>query len=406
MTRWVTFTAAPHRMMMFGGTLQLALTLLYWGAELAARQFGAASLPGTLLPSSWLHGYLMLYGLFPYFIFGFLMTTYPRWMNGPLVERPRYVASFLGMAAGSLLVYAGLFTHTALLGAGALLHAGGWTLGLLELYRVFRAAPAREKTHERYLNVYLLLGGLGMATFGLGVLLDRPQWIAHALTVGLWGFVLPLMLTVAHRMLPFFSSTVLKPYRIFTPDWVLAALPLLLAGHVACELAGLPQWRFIFDLPLAGLGIALSYRWGLWRSFAVRLLVILHLAFAWFGIGMSLYALDSLLQLGAAGFSLGRAPLHALGIGLIASMTVAMASRVSYGHSGRPLVADTLVWLSGWALHLAALLRVLGELAPGSAPLGLPLTLWAALIWLAGLLPWVARFAPIYLRPRIDGKPG
>lgn len=406
MSFWNTFTAAPHRMMMFAGTLQLVLTLLFWTLELGTRHLGVPAPLGLVLPGSWLHGYLMLYGLFPYFIFGFLMTTYPRWMNGPLVERRRYVASFLAMVAGSALVYLGMFTHTALLGTGALVHAGGWSIGILELYRVFRAAPGREKTHERFLNLYLLLGGLGMVAFGLGVLLDRPAWIAHALTIGLWGFVLPLMITVAHRMLPFFSSTVLKPYRLFNPHWMLAAMPLLIAGHVLLDGLGRPEWRFVFDAPLAGIGVALSYRWGLRRSLEVRLLAILHMAFAWFGIGMAMYALDSLLLLTHAGIALGRAPLHALGVGLIAGMTIAMASRVTLGHSGRPLVAGTLVWLCCWTLHLAALLRIFGELALDTTPLGLPLNLWAALVWLTGIVPWAVRFAPIYLRPRVDGRPG
>lgn len=406
MSIWATFTAAPHRMMMFAGTVQLVLALVYWALELASRHLGVPVQPDTVLPGSWLHGYLMLYSLFPYFIFGFLMTTYPRWMNGPLVERSRYVASFLIMMAGTLLVYAGMFSHTALLGAGALVQACGWLVGILELYRVSRAAPGKEKTHERFLNVYLLLGGLGMAAYGLGVLLERPVMLSTALTIGLWGFVLPLMITVAHRMLPFFSSTVLKPYQVFNPSWMLGALPLLIAGHVLCDWLSLPQWRFVFDAPLAGIGVYLTYRWGFRRSFEVRLLAILHIAFAWFGIGMALYAADSLLLLAGADITLGRAPLHALGIGLIAGMTLAMASRVSLGHSGRPLVADTLVWLSCWGLHLAALLRLSGELPLGDTLPGLPLNLLAALVWLASVTAWAARFAPIYLRPRIDGKSG
>jgi uncharacterized protein involved in response to NO len=403
---WNTFTAAPHRMMMFGGTLQLAVSLLYWTAALSARYTGLDLPMETMLPGKWAHGYLMLYGLFPFFIFGFLMTTYPRWMNGPLVERPRYIAAFLCMAAGSALAYAGLFTHAALVGMGVLLHAAGWGIGLSELYRVFRAAGNPMKTHERYLNVYLLLGGLGMLCFAAGVLLGAPLALRIALTLGLWGFVLPVMLTVAHRMLPFFSSNVIQPYVMYSPPWVLPAIPALIVGHVLCEYLNLPQWSFLFDLPLAAIGFLLSWRWQLHKSFQARLLAILHVAFLWFGIGMALYALDSLLLLGDAGISLGRAPLHALGIGLIATMTLAMASRVSLGHSGRPLVAGTLVWLCGWGLHFSALLRVFGELPIAAEFLGLPLTLWAALVWLASVLPWAAQFAPIYLRPRVDGRPG
>lgn len=406
MTHWNTFTAAPHRMMMFGGTLQLVLTLLYWTATLAARHAGLDLRSETVLQGSWAHGYLMLYGLFPYFIFGFLMTTYPRWMNGPLVKRPRYIAAFLCMAGGSVLVYAGLFTHAAPLGLGVLLHAGGWGIGLSELYRVFRAAGNPMKTHERYLNVYLLLGGLGMLSFAAGVLLHAPLAIRVALTLGLWGFVLPVMLTVAHRMLPFFSSNVIQPYRIYSPPWLLPAIPALIAGHVLCEYAELWQWRFLFDLPLAGIGFLLSWRWQLRKSFQARLLAILHVAFLWFGIGMTLYALDSLLLLSSAGVTLGRAPLHALGIGLIAGMTLAMASRVSLGHSGRTLVAGPLVWWCGWGLHFSTLLRVFAELPFADEFLGLPVTLWAALIWLASVVPWAAAFGPVYLRPRVDGHSG
>ena len=405
MSHWNTFTAAPHRMMMFGGALQLVLALLYWTAILAARAAGAQLPLETVFPGNWAHGWLMLYGLFPYFIFGFLMTTYPRWMNGPLVERPRYIAAFLCMAAGSLLVYVGLFTQDMLVGLGALLHACGWGIGLSELYRVFRTATNPMKTHERFLNVYLLIGGLGMLSFAAGVLLRLPAAVQTALTLGLWGFLLPVMITVAHRMLPFFSSNVIKPYTIYSPDWVLPALPTLIAGHVLVDFLALSQWRFLFDLPLAGIAFYLSWRWGFARSFQARLLAVLHVAFLWFGIGMTLYALDSLMIFANAG-ALGRAPLHALGIGLIAGMTIAMASRVTLGHSGRPLVADTLVWLVGWGLHLTALVRILGELSATYELLFLPTNLWAALLWLASVIPWALRFAPMYLLPRIDGRPG
>jgi uncharacterized protein involved in response to NO len=406
MSHWNTFTAAPHRMMMFGGTLQLVLTLLYWTATLAARNAGFDLPLEAVIPGSWAHGYLMLYGLFPFFVFGFLMTTYPRWMNGPLVERPRYIAAFLCMISGSFLVYVGLFSHSTVIGLGALLHACGWGIGLSELYRVFRTATNPTKTHERFLNAYLLLGGLGMLSFAAGMLLQLPAAVQTALTLGLWGFLLPVMITVAHRMLPFFSSNVIKPYSIYSPDWVLPALPILITGHVLSDVLGLSQWRFLFDLPLAGIAFHLSWRWGFVRSFQARLLAVLHVAFLWFGIGMALYGLESLMILGGAGFALGRAPLHALGIGLIATMTIAMGSRVTLGHSGRPLVADTLVWLVGWGLHFTALVRIAGELSPTHELLSLPINLWAALLWLASVIPWALRFGPMYLLPRIDGRPG
>ena len=98
---WRVFSAAPHRMMFFAGAVQAALIMLLWLAELAGRAGWWAPLP-TVIPSTWVHAFLMLYGLFPFFIFGFLLTVYPRWMGGPTVPASRYVAAFGFLAAGMI----------------------------------------------------------------------------------------------------------------------------------------------------------------------------------------------------------------------------------------------------------------------------------------------------------------
>jgi len=99
---------------------------------------------------------------------------------------------------------------------------------------------------------------------------------------------------------------------------------------------------------------------------------------------------------------IGKAPLHALTIGVFGSLLVAMVTRVSQGHSGRPLVLVPVALFAFVCLQLVALTRVLAELMP---------TPWsgfqaAALGWLVAFLPWVLRYAWIYLRPRADGRPG
>ena len=79
---WNSFTAAPHRVMFFGGALQAIAVMLWWLCELVTR-FGIVGHPASwpIVPSA-AHAYLMIYGLFPFFMFGFLMTVFPRWMNG------------------------------------------------------------------------------------------------------------------------------------------------------------------------------------------------------------------------------------------------------------------------------------------------------------------------------------
>ena len=135
----------------------------------------------------------------------------------------------------------------------------------------------------------------------------------------------------------------------------------------------------------------------------MRLLAMLHIAFLWLGIAMTLYALQSLIVLATGADVLGRAPPHALGIGFFTGMIVAMASRVTLGHSGRTLHADRLTWLTLIGINVSALLRIAGELLPAA---GAWLNLLAGVVWLVALTAWAGHYVPIYLRPRLDGKPG
>jgi uncharacterized protein involved in response to NO len=128
-----------------------------------------------------------------------------------------------------------------------------------------------------------------------------------------------------------------------------------------------------------------------------------HIAFLGLGVAMTLYAAHSLLWLATGADLLGRAPLHALGIGFLAGMVVAMGSRVTLGHSGRALAADTLTWVALLGLSATALIRMVAELVPASAGW---LNLAAALVWLLCVVPWVLQYAPLYWRSRADGQPG
>ena len=395
-----TLTTAPHRLMFFGGTIQFLLALLLWGVELGGRHGLPWSPLPFALPPSVAHGALMLYGLFPFFIFGFLMTTFPRWMRGEEIGKRRYVPAFLLLALGNGLLYAGMFIGAAVAAAGVAGMLLGWGLGWLALLEVFRNVETDDKGYERWLLTALALGWLGLALF-LGGLLGGSWWLYDlSLDAGLWLYLLPVLIVVSHRMLPFFSVCALPDYQEHRPRWTLPLMALCVTGHLAAEQSGLPQWSFLFDLPLGLAALYHSWLWGLRRAQAVGLLGVLHIAFLWLGIGLTLYGLNALGWLLGYGDTLGRGPLHALAIGFVGSMVVAMITRVSRGHSGRELRMDRLAWSAFIALQAAAVLRVAGEL-PGLADLNLI----AALAWLLFAGPWALRYALIYLRPRIDGKP-
>jgi uncharacterized protein involved in response to NO len=347
----------------------------------------------------------MLYGLIPFFIFGFLMTTYPRWMNGPLVPRGHYLAAFAALAGGVLLVYAAAWLgRTALLG-GALLVTGGFAIGCLALWRVYRLAPAEDKHYERHINAALAAALLGQGCY-VAWLLVGGTWLGVSLGVGLWLFLVPLLVTVGHRMIPFFSVNALEDYRVVHPPWSIPLVWVAAAGHLACDLLGYGGWRWLPDTLLFAVALHLTLSWRLSASLGVHLLAVLHIAFAGLAFGMALFLVQDLGLLFTGQAWLGRAPLHALGIGFVAALALGMATRVTLGHSGRALLMDRYSWHCFLGIEMAMGLRVVAELPWHASGVVNGLSLLAAVAWLLAVTAWVWRYAPMVLRPRVDGQPG
>ena len=100
--------------------------------------------------------------------------------------------------------------------------------------------------------------------------------------------------------------------------------------------------------------------------------------------------------------TVARAPVHALTVGFFGSLLVAMVTRVTQGHSGRPLEMGSIPWLCFCLLQGVAVLRIAAEVLPDTQG-------WLALAavgWVIAFAPWVARSAWIYLTPRADGQVG
>jgi uncharacterized protein involved in response to NO len=130
------------------------------------------------------------------------------------------------------------------------------------------------------------------------------------------------------------------------------------------------------------------------------LLRVLYVGFAWLPIAFALYAGQSLWFAATGGFELGRGPAHALFIGYFGSLLVAMVTRVTQGHSGRPLVLGPVAAFAFVVVQLVAVIRIVAELVPDSL-------LWQALAgigWIVAFLPWVLRSTWIYVTPRADGR--
>jgi uncharacterized protein involved in response to NO len=395
--------AAPHRLLFFVGAANVLLAMAWWAAWLVDARWHVFGLAQPSLPAGWLHAFVMQYQLLPAFFFGFLLTVFPRWMNLPAPTRWHYVPVGAGLFGGQLLTLVGALGFAPALTVGIGFTLAGWVacFGLLA-YLVW--LDAARTWHAVSCLAALGLGLIGLVLFALYPLTGEARLAFAAIKIGTFGLLLPVYVTVAHRMFPFFAANAVPGHAGWKPLPWLAAFWVGLLAHLGLELVHGYAWLWIADAPL--LGLALAWLWRNWpraRGTPVPpLLRVLFVGYAWLPVALALFLAQSLRFALDGAFTLGRAPAHALFVGFFGSLLVAMVTRVTQGHSGRPLELGRIPAVAFIALQFVAVLRIAAELLPDS----LAWQAFAALGWLLAFAPWVVRSLSIYATPRIDGKPG
>jgi uncharacterized protein involved in response to NO len=370
----------------------------------------------TLSPSV-THAAVMTFGFMPLFFAGFLFTAGPKWLglSGPPARQMVWPLLLQLVGWVAWLAGAQVASHLALAGASMAVVGLVWMYG--RFWQLVWASPAADKLHAQAVGWAGVAGVVSLLALVVATALDRIDLALAFAQTGLWGFVVVTFVAVLHRMLPFFTSSALPFIDAWRPFWVfwfllgvvgmeLAAvwIPLWTTGP-AFEGAKSPRvWMLVLGLGELAAGSVVAWLavvWGLVQSLKIRLLAMLHLGFLWLSLALILSGASQLLGLRAGVPVLGLGALHALTMGFLGSLMLAMVTRVSCGHSGRTLVADNLVWTLFWALQVAVLLRIASAL-PTMPGWGLAL---AACLWTLLMSAWGLRLMNWYGRPRADGRP-
>jgi uncharacterized protein involved in response to NO len=404
-TRWRVTTAAPHRLAFLCGLANLLAASLWWGLHLLARYTGLPLFALDLAVAPiWAHSFLMLLTVFPAFFLGFLFTTYPRWMNGPLVPRWAYVSAPLLLTASTACWLVGAHVGLAPQLVAVALATSGLVAALAALLLVLIDAE-KVVAHAVVTSAAFAIGIVCTAGFGYGIWTGSDFVLHFAVRAALWGFLLPVFFAVCHRMIPFFSQGVAIGYVPWRPTWILVAVVGLAWLRLLLGTAGALDALVLVDASLFVLTALCAVRWTSLRAGGNPLLWTLYAGYAWLPLAMLLQTARDGAFVATGEWALGRAPIHALGMGFFGSMLIAMVTRVTMGHSGRPLLMDRIAFACFLAVQAAAIARVLSEVA--AAPAAIQWLLLGSIVaWLAAFGLWGARNARIYLTPRIDGRPG
>jgi uncharacterized protein involved in response to NO len=325
-------------------------------------------------------------------------------MNGPLVTRTEYVTTAGSFVAGTLAWLVGTVAGPAWLLAGCALTGLALAVALYALFRVLISAP-QAVSHGVVVLVALCVQLVALAGFTYGVAQSNDFALHFAVRAALWGGLLPVFFAVCHRMVPFFSQGVVPGYVPWRPTWVLVAVVTLAYVRLLLGTAGLLGLLPWADAALFALTALCALRWTTFRAKGNPLLWSLYAGFAWLPFAVLLQTVRDASFALTGEWVLGRAPIHALGMGFFGGMLVAMVTRVTMGHSGRPLRMDRATLGCFLVLQVGAASRVVSEAC--TSPAVVQWTVLGALVlWLGAIAVWVSRVGGIYLAPRIDGRPG
>ncbi|NKE65787.1 NnrS family protein [Ramlibacter sp. RBP-2] len=400
--RWRHLLAAPHRPGFFLAMVVLGASALWWAAVQLQRTGLLPTVP-MALPPSLVHGAVMTFGFFPLFFCGFLFTAGPRWLGVRPPAVPRLLPALAVQAAGWLVWLAGSHVHAGLAAAGLVLAASGLLRATLLFWSLVRASREHDRVHPRLAGLALGIGCAALAALAAAVWAGAVS-TAHTLVASaLWGFVALMFVAVGHRMIPFFGppgGTRLAAAGEWSVLWLLAGTMLFeaLAAWLQAWLTATPLWqlaRAVLELAAGSVLLWLAAAWIRASNLRIRLLAMLHAGLVWIALALLLQAGAALRSWSSGDAALPLAGLHALAMGGLGSLMLAMVTRVSAAHAGRPQVADNLVWTLFWLLQAATIMRVAATLPLMPAQ---PLLTAASAVWAAVVLAWGVRYGSGYGR--------
>ena len=379
--RWPVLLSYGFRPFFLLASIFAGLSIPVW----LCAYWGEITIGGLFQSRDW-HVHEMIFGYVPGVVAGFLLTAIPNWTGRLPVRGAPLLVLVSAWVAGRLAV---------LLSAWL-----GWIptmlIDLLFLALVL-AVAMREivaGSNWRNLRVVALVGllGLGNGLFHVEVHLYGVADLASRL--GIAAAVLLISL-IGGRIIP-----------SFTRNWLMrhdpgARLPAAFGRFdmavVAASAASLVLWIAIPDSAFAGPALAVVgaahlarlARWAGERTFADPLVLILHVGYAFVPAGF--------LLTGAASFGLVPAAtgMHAWAAA-IATMTLAVMTRASLGHTGRPLHAGTATTAVYAAVVVAGLARIGAAGVPDWSALLLPVS---GIAWVAAFLGFAVAFFPVLCLP-------
>jgi uncharacterized protein involved in response to NO len=346
-----------------GAATWAALAVALW----LPQYFGHLKLPSAFAPLDW-HVHEMIYGYVTAAVAGFLLTAIPNWTGRLPVNGYPLAALFALWLLGRLAI-----AGSAICG---LLIAAVVDVAFLLIFACVAFSEIVAGRNWRNLRVLIVLGVLILGNVVFHAEVIRSGSADYGIRIGV-GALVGLVMLVGGRIVPSFTRNWLvrnNPGRLPQPFSRFDAVT------IAASALALICWIALPRFPASGILLIIAgllqtarhMRWAGDRTLADRLVLVLHVAYAFVPIGFFLMGAAVLWPAifpTSAGF-------HAWMAGAIGLMTLAVMTRASLGHTGQDLTASLPTQLIYLCAFIAALSRIIAAFEPSRALLHIAATAW------------------------------
>ena len=347
---------------------------------------GDFQLPTAFAPRDW-HVHEMLFGYVGAVIAGFLLTAVPNWTGRLPIQGAPLAVLFSAWLAGRLAT-----TFSGFLGWQLALAIDAAFLLLLAAATLREIVAGRKWSNLKVVGIVSLLAVANIAFH----IETHFYGLAEYSTRASIALVITLVCVIGGRIIPSFTRNWLarrEPGRLPVPFNRFDAMAMAVGVCAMIAWVVVPSGRLVASaLGVAGvLHVVRLARWAGDRTVSDRLVLILHIAYAFVPTGFFLAALSSLDVIAPS------AGIHAWTGGAIGSMTIAVMTRVSLGHTGQALSASVSTQAIYAAIVIAALARICAALDPTYS---IPLLMIAGVAWTGAFLGLALAYGPLLCRSR------
>jgi uncharacterized protein involved in response to NO len=328
------------------------------------------------------HVHEMLYGYLAAVVTGFLLTAIPNWTGRlPIQGMPLLVLVLVWLAGRACVTFSAEI---------------GWLLAAIvdvSFLVLVVAATAREIVagkNWRNLRVVGLVTLLLAGNIAFHIEAHVRGTAEYGARAGIGAIVL-LIVVIGGRIVPSFTRNWLtreNPGRLPVPFARFDVVTMAVTAAALVLWIVQPTGQLVAAaLVITGLlNTVRLARWAGDRTYHDRLVLILHVGYAFVPLGFllaSVAALDIIVS---------GAGVHAWTVGAAGTMTLAVMTRASLGHTGHALVASPMTQAIFATVVIASLARICASLEPGWSDALLHITAFA---WCFAFFGFVLSFAPV-----------